>query len=62
MARYFPSVVLGIHAAYDRVFQTPDNANILISSSPLVVSLSDKALRLPVKPSHGNYYESCLDL
>ena len=57
MARYFPSADLVIHAAYDRVFQTPDDANILISSSPLVVSLSDEALRLPVEPSHGNYYE-----
>ncbi|PYT84669.1 MAG: hypothetical protein DMG40_00945 [Acidobacteria bacterium] len=31
--------------------------NILLSSSPDVVSLSNQILRLLVKPSHGNYYE-----
>jgi hypothetical protein len=57
IARYFPSADLLIHASYDRVFQTPDFQNILLSSSPAVVSLSPQVLRLPVEPSHGNYYE-----
>ena len=46
-----------LHASYDRIFQTPDFENILLSSSPSVVSLSPQVLRLPVEPSHGNYYE-----
>ncbi len=46
-----------LHAAYDRVFQTPAFENILLSSSPQVVSLDPEVLRLPVLPSHGNYYE-----
>ncbi len=57
IARYFPSADLVLHAAYDRVFQTPAFENILLSSSPQVVSLDPEVLRLPVLPSHGNYYE-----
>jgi outer membrane receptor protein involved in Fe transport len=57
IARYFPSADLVVHASYDRVFQTPDFENILLSSSPAVVSLSSQVLRLPVAPSRGNYYE-----
>jgi outer membrane cobalamin receptor len=57
VARYFPSLELVLHASYDRIFQTPEAKNLLISSSPQIVSLSDQVLRLPVKPSHGNYFE-----
>ena len=57
VARYFPSANLVLHASYDRIFQTPSSENILLSSSSQVVSLSDNVLRLPVKPSHGNYFE-----
>jgi outer membrane cobalamin receptor len=58
VARYFPGPDLVAHVSYDRVFQTPFFDNVLISSSPLVVSLSpDSFLRLPVQPSYGNYYE-----
>ena len=57
VARFFPSAGLVIHASYDRVFQTPSSENILLSSSAQVVSLSPDVLRLPVEPSHGNYYE-----
>ena len=46
-----------MHASYDRVFQTPDFENILLSSSPEVASLNPEVLRLPVEPSHGNYFE-----
>jgi outer membrane cobalamin receptor len=56
-SRYFRSADLVLHASYDRVFQTPDFENILLSSSPEVVSLNPQVLRLPVEPSHGNYYE-----
>jgi hypothetical protein len=57
IAHYFPSADLVLHAAYDRVFQTPAFENILLSSSAQVVSLDPEVLRLPVLPSHGNYYE-----
>ena len=56
-SRYFHSADLVLHASYDRVFQTPDFENILLSSSSEVVSLNPQVLRLPVQPSHGNYYE-----
>jgi outer membrane cobalamin receptor len=57
VSRYFRSADLVLHASYDRVFQTPDFENILLSSSPEIVSLNPEVLRLPVEPSHGNYYE-----
>jgi len=57
VSRYFPSAGLVIHASYDRVFQTPSSENILLSSSAQVVSLNSNVLRLPVEPSHGNYFE-----
>lgn len=58
IARYFPHVQMAAHAAYDRVFQTPAFENILLSSSPEVISLDPLVLRKPVEPSRGNYYEA----
>ena len=57
ISRYFAKGDLLVHAAYDRVFQTPSFENILLASSPGVVVLNPEVLRLPVEPSHGNYYE-----
>ena len=57
LARYVPAADLVLHASYDRVFQTPAFENILLSSSAAVAALNPNVLRLPVKPSHGNYYE-----
>ena len=57
IARYMPSAELVLHASYDRVFQTPALENILLSSSTAVTSLSSNVLRLPLQPSHGNFYE-----
>ena len=57
VARFFPAVNMVLHASYDRVFQTPAFENILLASSPAVTSLDPLVLRLPVEPSHGNYYE-----
>ncbi len=57
LAHYFQSAGLVVHASYDRVFQTPAFENLLLSSSRQVVSLSPDVLRLPVEPSHGNYFE-----
>jgi hypothetical protein len=57
VGRYFPSLNMVAHLAYDRVFQTPSFENILAASSPLIDSLNPSVLRLPVKPSMGSYYE-----
>jgi outer membrane cobalamin receptor len=57
IARYIPAADLVVHVSYDRVFQTPAFENLLLSSSAAVVALNPNVLRLPVKPSHGNYYE-----
>ena len=57
VSRGFPGAGIVVHASYDRVFQTPESENLLLSSSPEVVSLNPNVLRLPVEPSHGNYFE-----
>ena len=57
LARYFAAANLLLHVSYDRVFQTPAAENILLSSSAQVISLNPNVLRLPVEPSHGNYFE-----
>ncbi len=56
-ARYFPALGMIVHASFDRVFQTPSFENILLASSPHVLVLNPNVLRLPVEPSHGNYFE-----
>lgn len=59
VARYFPSANTVVHVSYDRVFQTPSFENILLSSSDAVTSIDPTDfLRLPVKPSRGDYYEA----
>lgn len=61
ISRYFPSADLAVHVAYDRVFQTPSSANILLSSSTAVDSIDPgNFLRIPVQPSQGDYYEAGL--
>ncbi len=57
LSHYFARENLIAHISYDRVFQTPAFENILLSSSPQVISLNPEVLRLPVEPSDGNYYE-----
>ena len=57
IGRYFQSADMVLHASYDRIFQTPSFENILLSNSPTVVVLDPLVLRLPVLPSHGDYYE-----
>ena len=58
VSRYFPSANTVLHFSYDRVFQTPSFENILLSSSTQVESIDpNNFLRLPVKPSRGDYYE-----
>ena len=57
-SRYFPLLGIVVHAAYDRVFQTPAVENLLLASSPQVQQISGLVLRLPVKPARANYYEA----
>jgi len=56
-SRFFSSLDLLIHVSYDRAFQTPAVENLLLASSPQLDSISPEVLRLPVKPSLGNFYE-----
>jgi outer membrane cobalamin receptor len=58
IARYWKAADMVVHFSYDRVFQTPAFENILLSSSPQIASLNPDILRLPVEPSHGNYFEA----
>ncbi len=57
ISRYFSGADLLLYASYDRIFQTPAFENILLASSSDVVALNPNVLRLPVEPSHGNYYD-----
>ncbi|MBZ5608518.1 MAG: TonB-dependent receptor [Acidobacteriia bacterium] len=57
IAWYWPRADVVVRASYDRVFQTPAFENLLLASSPAVQALSDVVLRLPVRPSRGNFYE-----
>ncbi|HVU45139.1 MAG TPA: TonB-dependent receptor [Terracidiphilus sp.] len=61
ISRYFSSANTVLHFSYDRVFQTPSLENILLSSSTEVESIDPTDfLRLPVRPSKGDYYEAGL--
>jgi len=53
-----PGAGLVLRLSYDRVFITPAMENLLLASSPAVASLNDNVLRIPVRPSHGNYIET----
>jgi hypothetical protein len=57
ISRYIQSWGLLLHASYDRVFQTPAVENLLLASSPELDAVSSLVVRLPVRPSRGNYYE-----
>jgi outer membrane cobalamin receptor len=58
IAWYWPGADLVFRGSYDRVFQTPAFENLLLASSPAVAALNDQVLRLPVRPSRGNFYEA----
>ena len=57
VSRYIDRWKMLLHVSYDRVFQTPAMENLLLASSPEVDSLNPDVLRLPVRPSRGNYFE-----
>jgi outer membrane receptor for Fe3+-dicitrate len=56
----WPEKDLVLRASYDRAFQTPAIENLLLASSPTTDQLNDSVLRLPVRPSRGNFYEAGL--
>ncbi len=55
---YWPAADLVFRASYDRVFQTPAFENLLLASSDAITALSEEVLRLPVRPSRGNFYQA----
>jgi outer membrane receptor for Fe3+-dicitrate len=57
-AWYWPKADVLLHFSYDRAFLTPALENLLLASSPQVDSLDPLVLRLPVRPSRGNFYEA----
>jgi len=57
VSRYIDRWKILLHVSYDRVFQTPAMENILLAGSSQVISLNSAVLRLPVRPSRGNYFE-----
>jgi TonB dependent receptor/TonB-dependent Receptor Plug Domain len=60
ISRFIPQLNLLLHASYDRAFQTAALENLLLASSPEVQSFNATVLRLPVRPSRGNFYEGGL--
>ena len=59
-AWYWPRADLVFRGSFDRVFQTPAFENLLLASSQEVDSLDDNVLRIPVRPSQGNFFEAGL--
>jgi hypothetical protein len=57
VSRYFDRWKMLLHVSYDRIFQTPAMENLLLASSAQLDSLNPEVLRLPVRPSRGNYFE-----
>lgn len=57
-AWYWPKAGLVLRFSYDRVFVTPALENLLLASSPQVDSVNPQVLRIPVRPSRGNYLET----
>lgn len=52
-----PTPHLAIRASYDRAFQTPAAENLLLASSSASDAIGADVVRLPVRPSRGNFYE-----
>ncbi|MFL6354758.1 MAG: TonB-dependent receptor [Bryobacteraceae bacterium] len=57
-AWYWPKGDIVFHISYDRAFLTPALENLLLASSPQVDSLDPLVLRVPIRPSTGNFYEA----
>jgi outer membrane cobalamin receptor len=53
----WPAADLVLRASYDRAFQTPATENLLLASAAVFDALGDEIVRLPVRPSHGNFFD-----
>jgi outer membrane cobalamin receptor len=60
VAWYWPRAGTIFHVSYDRAFQTPAFENLLLASSSAVIALNPQVLRVPLRPSRGNFYEAGL--
>lgn len=56
-AVWSPAAGFSLRASYDRAFQTPAVENLLLASSPDVETLAPAVVRLPIRPSRGNFYD-----
>jgi outer membrane receptor protein involved in Fe transport len=56
-AAWAPNPGFVLRASYDRAFQTPATENLLLASSPDVEAIAPSVVRLPVRPSRGNFSE-----
>jgi outer membrane cobalamin receptor len=54
----WPRVDLVLRASYDRAFQTPAVENLLLASSPTLEGVDHEVVRLPVRPSLGQFFEA----
>ena len=54
----WPDAGVVLRASYDRAFQTPAIENLLLASSPALDALGDTVIRLPIRPSRGDFYEA----
>lgn len=54
----WPRADLVLRASYDRAFQTPAVESLLLASSATLEGLSDNVVRLPVRPSFGDFFEA----
>jgi outer membrane receptor protein involved in Fe transport len=52
-----PDADFAVRASYDRAFQTPASENLLLASSSAAETIGDAVVRLPVRPSRGNFFE-----
>ena len=57
-AWYWPKAGLVLRGSYDRTFITPAMENLLLASSPQVDSVDPSLLRIPLRPSLGNFLET----
>ncbi len=57
-AWYWPRADLVLRLSYDRAFVTPAMENLLLASSPQVDSVNPLVLRIPLRPSRGNFLET----
>jgi outer membrane cobalamin receptor len=53
----WPRGDLVVRASYDRAFQTPATENLLLASGADLDAFGDSVVRLPVRPSRGNFVD-----